>query len=297
MASALSRWTLLTLLVLAACGKDPSGPSGTGGGGGGGGGGSGAGGGGTGTVDNPINDPTNNGNWPNPDGTTPTVQPVDSTIYTPSDSGTGSTSGSSTMLLFQTSGSARYNIGTCARDGTWTDPTGVSYGPHNPNCILYGTDGRVGNNGKGKCVASAEGYAGLWLNPQMHATTPYHPNCLQLGSTTTTLALSFPQQARLYTATDGSGGSILDFVSGDSVTAQLIYNGGNTTGAGVLLGTDSGVPVRTWSIGFAQPALSYTSGPSNGDLISQLAGGGVQVVACNTELGCALVTLQVSLTP
>jgi hypothetical protein len=304
MASALSRWTLLTLLVLAACSKDPSGPSG--GGGGGGGGGSGIGGGGTGgqtggggpgTVDNPISDPTSNGNYPSPDGTTPTIQPVDSSTYTPSDSGTGSTSGSSTMLLFQTSGSARYNIGTCSRDGTWTDPTGVSYGPHNPNCILYGSDGQPGNNGKGKCVQSQEGFAGLWLNPSMHPTAPYHTQCLRLGEVTTALTLSFPEEARLYTANDGSGGSILNFVTGDSVTAQLVYDGANTTGAGVLLGTDSGDPVRTWSIGFAQPALSYTSGLSNGNLISQMAGAGVQVVACNPELGCALVTLQVTLAP
>ncbi len=298
MARTLSRLTLLTLLVLAAaCGKDtssptdPTGGSGTGGGGG-------AGGGGTGTVDDPISDPGPNGNWTNPDGSTPTVQPVDSATYSPSDSGTAGTSGASTALIFQTSGSARYNIGTCGRDGTWTDPTGVSYGPHNPNCLAYSTDGRVGNNGKGKCVQSSEGYAGLWLNPQFHSTSPYHPNCLQLGSVTTTLALSFPQEAQLYTATDGSGGSIVNFVSGDSVVAQLVYHGdGTTTGAGVLLGTDSGVPARIWSIGFAQPALNYTGGVANGDLVSLLQDAGVEVVACNTALGCALVTLQVTLTP
>jgi hypothetical protein len=297
MVRTLSRLTLLMLLVLAACGKDASSPTDPTAGPGGGGG---AGGGGTGTVDNPISDPGPNGTWTNPDGSTPTIQPVDSGTYSPSDSGTGSTSGASTALIFQTSGAARYNIGTCGRDGTWTDATGISYGPHNPNCLAYYSDGRAGNNNKGKCVASPEGYAGLWLNPQFHATSPYHTNCLRLGSTTTTLALSFPQQAQLYEATDGSGGSILNFVSGDSVVAQLVYHGpgdGTTTGAGVLLGTDSSLPAGTWSIGFAQPALNYTSGVANGDLVSLLQGTGVQVVACNTALGCALVTLQVTLTP
>jgi hypothetical protein len=54
------------------------------------------------------------------------------------------------------------------------------------------------------------------------------------------------------------------------------------------------LPVRTWSIGFSQPALNYTSGVTNGDLISALQSPGVQVVACSTTVGCSLVTLKIS---
>src|SRR5205814_7690367 len=108
---------------------------------------------------------------------------------------------------------ARYNLGTCGRDGTWTDPLGKAYGPYNPNCVAYSSDGRVGNNNKGQCVTSPEGYAGLWLNPQAHPTSSYHPNCLQLGAATFNLALSFPAQAQFYSAGDGSGGSLFNFAS------------------------------------------------------------------------------------
>jgi len=155
----------------------------------------------------------------------------------------------------------------------------------------------VGNNNKGQCVTSPEGYRGLWLNVQGHATSPYHPNCLQLGTSTTALALSFPVQAELYLANDGSGGRILDFTLDGVTQAQLIYHGtvdGTTTGAGVLVGSDNVVPARMWSIGFSQPALSYTGGVSNGDLISALVSPGVQVVACSTTAGCSLVTLKIA---
>jgi hypothetical protein len=279
---------LLLLLALNGCSKDgtPTDPTGSGGGGGPIGGG---------TV---SGDPVTNGAWPNPDGTVSSPVPVDTTIYVPVDSGgTTGSDGVSTSLLFQTSGSARYNLGTCSANGTWTDPLGNAYGPHNPNCIAYYSDGRVGNNNKGQCVTSPEGYAGLWLNPQGHATSPYHPKCLQLGTPSTVLALNFPVQAELFLANDGSGGSLLNFSAGGTVEAQLVYHGtadGNTTGAGVLVGTDNQVPARTWSIGFSQPALNYTGGFANGDLISDLQSSGVQVVACSVAVGCSLVTLQLS---
>jgi hypothetical protein len=246
----------------------------------------------------PINsDPIPNGNWPNPDGTTPTIQPVDSSVYTPTDTGSTGIGDATTSLLFQTSGAARYNLGTCSSGGTWTAPGGKKYGPHNPNCLAYTSDGTVGNNNKGQCVTSPEGYAGLWLNPQGHATSPYHPNCLKLGTSTTSLALNFPAQAELFLANDGTGGRILNFTVSGVPEAQLIYHGtadGTTTGAGVLVGTDNAVPARTWSIGFSQPALNYTGGVTNGDLIGALIAPGVQVVACSTTVGCSLVTLQIA---
>jgi len=277
---------LLLVLALNGCAKDGTPTDPTGGGGG--------------TVPGaPADgDPVTNGNWPNPDGTTSTPQPADTSTYAPAGSGgTTGTSGVSTDLLFLTSGSARYNLGTCSANGTWTDPLGNVYGPHNPNCLTYYSDGRVGANNKGQCVTSPEGYAGLWLNPQGHATSPYHTNCLARGSATVTFALSFPVQAQLYLAKDASGGSLLNFTLAGAVEAQLVYHGtadGTTTGAGVLVGTDNVVPARTWSIGFAQPALNYTGGLANGDLISVLQSSGVEVVACSSAVGCSLVTLKLS---
>jgi hypothetical protein len=43
--------------------------------------------------------------------------------------------------------------------------------------------------------------------------------------------------------------------------------------------------------------LTYTTGLANGDLIDDLTGPGLEVVACSTPIGCSLVTLQLSLTP
>ena len=111
------------------------------------------------------------------------------------------------------------------------------------------------------------------------------------------LALTFPAQAELFTATDGSGGKVLNFTRDGTVQAQLIYHGttdGTTTGAGVLLGEDNVTAGRIWSIGFSQPALNYTGGFANGDLISDLSATGVQVVGCNTVAGCVLITLQLA---
>jgi hypothetical protein len=278
---------LIVMLAVAGCGKDGgndlTGPGGTGGTGGGGGGG--------GTVNS---DPTTNGGWPNPDGTTPTPIPVDTSVYTPTDTGTAGSDGTSNALLFQTSGSARYGLGTCGPNGVWTAPDGNSYGPYNPNCILYASDSTAGNNGKGLCVTSDDGDPGLWLNPQMHATSPYHTKCLRLGAATD-ITLSFPAQAELYLAKDGSGGKMLNFVVAGTITAQLIYDAdaGTTSGSGVLVGHDGSVPWHFWSIGFGQPALNFTGALANGDVISDLMGTGVQVVACSTAVGCSLVTLKI----
>jgi hypothetical protein len=241
------------------------------------------------------NDPTDNGVIPNPDGTVPTPIPVDTTVYVPTDTGSAGSEGTSTALEFQTSGAARYGLGTCGANGTWTAPNGTSYGPHNPNCILYATDSTVGNNGKGMCVTSDEGAPGLWLNPQLHPTSPYHSNCLRLGQSSDALALSFPAQAVLYTANDASGGKILNFMNSGAVVAQLVYDGssGTTTGSGVLVGHDGFVPWRFWSIGFGQTALNFTGGLANGDVISALRSSGVEVIACNTVVGCSLVTLKI----
>jgi hypothetical protein len=250
---------LVVMLALSGCGKDGGDPTGPGTGGTGGGGG----GGGGGTVNS---DPSGNGVMPNPDGSIPTPIPVDTTVYVPSDTGSAGSDGTSTALEFQTSGAARYGLGTCGANGTWTAPNGTSYGPHNPNCILYVSDSTAGNNGKGMCVTSDDGDMGLWLNPQLHPTSPYHSNCLRLGQSTDALALSFPAQAVLYTANDGSG---------------------------VLVGHDGFVPWRFWSIGFGQQALNFTGGIANGDVISALRSSGVEVIACNTTVGCSLVTLKI----
>ena len=201
------------------------------------------------------------------------LQPVDTTIYTPTDTLSPSIGDTTIALLFQTAGAARYNLGTCSSNGTWTAPNGTQYGPHNPNCLSYRTSG-PGNNRKGHCALSAQGYPGLWVNAVGHGTSPYSPKCLDRGTSSTTLTLSFSAQAELFQATDGSGGSMLNFTSGGVTQAQLIYHGtaaDSTTGAGVLVGTDNASPARTWSIGFSQPALNFTGGASNGDLISALS--------------------------
>ena len=96
--------------------------------------------------------------------------------------------------------------------------------------------------------------------PSCTPTSPYHSNCLRRGQSTDALALSFPAQAVLYTANDGSGGKILNFVNSGTVVAQLVYDAdaGTTTGSGVLVGHDGFVPWRFWSVGFGQQALNFT---------------------------------------
>jgi hypothetical protein len=242
-------------------------------------------------------DPVGNGTWTPADSTNPpTIQPLDGITYTPDGTGTAGTSGSSTALVFKTSGSGLYGVGTCGPNGFWTDPAGNVFGPNNPNCLDYGSDG-TGNNGKGQCALSSTGQPGLWFNPGGQPTHPFHPKCLRTGSTTTALALSFTPQAQLFDAPDGS--RAMNFYSAGGVVAQLVYHSATntTTGAGILVGSDNASPANTWTIYFAQPALSYTTGLANGDLIGEMTGAGVEVVACSTSLGCSLLTLQLTLAP
>ena len=244
-------------------------------------------------------DPVHNGTWTPADSTSPPIiLPVDPTAYDPAGSGSAGSSGSSTVLIFKSSGSGLYGVGTCSGNGYWTDPSGNVFGPHNPNCLDYGSSG-TGNNGLGQCVTSPSGQPGLWINPGGQSTHPFHTKCLRVGPTVTSLALSFAPQAQLFDANDGTGNRVMNFYSGGSVVAQLIYNGGSntTTGAGILVGSDHALPSNVWTIYFAQPALSYTSGIANGDLIGAMTGSGVQVVACSTNIGCSLVMLQLTLAP
>jgi len=229
---------------------------------------------------------------------TSTIQPVDTTVFTPSDTGSAANAGSSTSLLFFTSGVAQYGNGTCGANGTWTDSLGHVSSAHDSHCVAYWSDNRVGNNGKGQCVVSSKGYPGLWLNPQAHPTSAYHTNCLELGTTTSTLTLTFAAQATVYTANDGSWQKVLDFDAGGTRVAQLVYHGvagDYTTGAGVLTGTDGSA--ATWTIDFSQTALNYTTGLTNGDLIDVLTSSGTQAIACQAAVGCSLITLKLSVAP
>ena len=153
--------------------------------------------------------------------------------------------------------------------------------------------------GKGQCTVSASGQPGLWVNPGGQETHPFHSKCIRTGATITSLALSFGPQAQIFDANDGSGNRVMNFYSSGSVVAQLQYDGAtNTTvGAGILVGSDNASPANTWTIFFGQPALSYPGGLANGDLIGEMTGAGVEVVACNTAIGCSLVTLQLTVVP
>jgi hypothetical protein len=243
-------------------------------------------------------DPVTNGTWTTPDGAPTTIQPLDPTIYDEGGNGTAGTSGSSTTLVFKTSGAGIYGVGTCGANGFWTDPDGNVFGPHNPNCLDYGSSG-AGNKGLGQCTISGSGEPGLWVNPGGQTTHPFHSKCLRVGPTITSLALTFAPQAQIFDANDGSGNRVMNFYSSGVVVAQLIYDGiaNTTTGVGLLLGHDNAIPANTWSVFFGQPALSFSTGLVNGDLIGALTSGGVEVVACNTAIGCSLVTLQVTLVP
>ena len=242
-------------------------------------------------------DPLTNGAWTTPD--TTAIEPVDPTVFLPGETGTAGTDGSSTSLVFKTSGTGLYGVGTCGPNGFWTDPDGNVFGPHNPNCLDYGSDGSPGTGGNGTCVSSSTGEPGLWVNPGGQDTHPFHSKCIRTGATTTSLALSFAPQAQIFDANDGSGSRVMNFYSAGSVVAQLRYDGpsNTTTGAGLLVGSDNASPANTWTIFFGQPSLSYTSGLPNGDLIDGMTGAGVEVVACNTAIGCSLVTMQLTLTP
>jgi hypothetical protein len=253
------------------------------------------------TTSNPIDttgagDPVNNGTWTTPDSTP--IAPVDPASYDPAGTGTAGTSGSSTALVFKTSGSGLYGVGTCGPRGFWTDPAGNVFGPNNPNCLDYGTDG-PGAGGKGQCTVSASGQPGLWVNPGGQETHPFHSKCIRTGATVTSLALSFGPQAQIFDASDGSGNRVMNFYSSGSVVAQLQYDGqtNTTVGAGILVGSDNASPGNTWTIFFGQPALSYSGGLENGNLIDDMTGSGVEVVACSTVVGCSLVTLQMTVVP
>ena len=72
------------------------------------------------TTSNPIDttgtgagDPVNNGTWTTPDSTT--IVPVDPNAYDTAGTGTAGTSGSSTVLVFKTSGSGLYGVVLCGR--------------------------------------------------------------------------------------------------------------------------------------------------------------------------------------
>ena len=304
---------VVALLTLTACADDITSPLNTGPSGSGFPGGSGGGGGTTNPGDttsanpgdttsiNPADtvgagDPANNGPWTTPD--TVTIQPVDPGVFVPTETGGAGTSGTSTALLFKTSGSGLYGVGTCGPKGMWTDPAGNMFGPNNPNCIDYGSSG-AGNNGKGTCATSPSGQPGLWLNPGGHSTHPFHSKCARTGPTTSALALTFAPEAQIFEANDGSGDQVMNFYSGGVVIAQLVYDGGSntTTGAGLLIGSDNASPANTWSVFFGQPSLSYTTGLANGNLIDGMTSGGVEVVACSTAIGCSLVTLDLTLVP
>jgi hypothetical protein len=272
---------VLTTLTLSACSKDssslldPSAPSAGAGDAGGSAGGSGS-----------------------VQSSAPSIQPLDTTVFIPSDTGSAANTGSSTALSFISSGTAQYGNGSCGANGTWTDSLGNVSAPRDSHCIAYWSDGRAGNNGKGQCVTSSKGYAGLWLNPQAHPTSPYHTNCLELGATTSTLTLTFAAQATVYSANDGSFEKALNFAAGGSTVAQLVYHGlagDYTTGAGLLSGTDGSA--GAWTIDFAQSALNYTTGLTNGDLIDVLTSSGAQVIACQAGGGCSLITLRLSVAP
>jgi hypothetical protein len=245
-------------------------------------------------------EPVLNGTWTTPDGAPTTIEPIDGSTYVPAGSGSGAgTTGSSTALVFKTSGAGIYGVGTCGPNGFWTDPAGNVFGPNNPNCLDYGSDGSPGNNGMGQCITSASQEPGLWVNPGNQQTHPFHSKCLRVGTTTTALALTFTPQAQVFEATDGSGSRVMNFYSAGDVVAQLVYDGitGTTAGVGLLLGSDNASPANVWTVFFGQPALSYSTGLPNGDLIDALTSSGVEVVACSTSIGCSLVTLQMSLVP
>ena len=278
---------ILTVTSISACGTEPLGPSSDS---------PGLGGDGAGSLADPVavDSAIAAGTWTNPDGGS--VEPVDTAVYVPADTGTSATRGTSFELTFQTSGSARLGEGTCGPRGRWTF-NGVTSGPNNPNCLAYLSGNEAGVNGKGTCTMSAQGYPGLWLNPQGHPTSSYHTNCLPLGPVSTTLALTFPGQTVLYQANDGSGRRILDFRWNGTTLAQLTYQGSAqdiTSGAGVLVTGDNATPSRIWTIDFAQPALNQVGSVANGDLTAALIDTGVQVVACNAAVGCSLVTLKVN---
>ena len=288
-----SLYLALTLAVAAAaCSRPaPLGPGlpggdgtdiGTGGTGGGGGGGTGGG----------ITDGDPEGPPP-----PPPIVTVDPSVFALTLTGSFSSTGTTTGIIFLTTGKAKWNVGTCTgdvalgTDGTWVTSTGSS-APHNPNCIAWWSNGHSGANGKGICTFTSLGYIGLWLNPGGHRTSPYHTKCLETGTVSSTLTLTFTQAATLYTANDGTGKKILDFSDGTGVTGQLVYTGTTadyTTGTGVITATDGTGGI--WTMDLSQEAFYWYTGVVNGDVVGQLQSPGVEAVACNTTVGCVLATV------
>jgi hypothetical protein len=243
-------------------------------------------------------DPIANGLWISQDGSTAALQAVDPLVFDTSGTGTAGASGSSTALVFATTGSGLFGFGTCGVDALWTDPGGSVFGPNNPNCIAYRSDAGAGNEGTGQCAVSVDGFPGLWIDPNGQATHPFNAECAVTGLPTTTLVLSFSAPGQLYEAHNTSGSRALNFFTGGLAQAQLLYDGPSdvTTGAGILVGSDNASPAHVWTVYFGQPALSYTGGLENGDLIGAMTTTGVRAVACSTTIGCSLVTLKLAAT-
>ena len=228
--------------------------------------------------------------------TPPPIVPVDPDAYALTLTGSFSTTGTSTGILFLTSGPAMWNQGTCTgtlalgTDGTWVSPTGQAGAARDPRCIAYWSDGHVGSNNRGSCRATARGFIGAWTNPGGHMGAPYHTKCLQRGTVSSTLVLDFTGSASLYVARDASGKRILDFESGGTVTGQLVYGGsstGYTTGTGVVSAVDGGG--ATWTIDLGQAAFHWYTGVVNGDVTAALQNPGVEAVACSAATGCVIV--------
>ena len=63
-------------------------------------------------------------------------------VYDPTESGTaGTTRQQHGAASSRPAGSGLYGVGTCGPNGMWTDPAGNVFGPNNPNCLDYGSDG------------------------------------------------------------------------------------------------------------------------------------------------------------
>jgi hypothetical protein len=229
----------------------------------------------------------------------PPIVTVDPSVFNTTLTGSFTSSGTTTGILFLTTGKAKWNVGTCTgnialgTDGTWVTSTGSST-PHNPNCIAWWSNGHSGANGKGICTFTSLGYIGLWLNNGGHRTSPYHTKCLETGTVSTTLTLTFSQATTLYTANDGTGKKILDFSDGTGVTGQLVYVGSigdYTTGTGVITAIDG--TGGTWTMDLSQDAFYWYTGVVNGDVIGELQSPGVDAVACNAAVGCVIATVQI----
>lgn len=229
----------------------------------------------------------------------PPIVAIDPSVFNTTLTGSFSSSGTTTGIIFLTTGKAKWNVGTCTgnvalgTDGTWVTSTGSS-APHNPNCIAWWSNGHSGARGKGICTFTSLGYIGLWLNPGGHRTSPYHTKCLQTGTVSSSLTLTFTQAVTLYTANDGSGKKILDFSGGTGVAGQLVYVSSTddyTTGTGVITATDGSG--GTWTMDLSQDAFYWYTGVVNGDVIGELQGPGVDAVACNAAVGCVIATVQI----